>query len=281
MMNTRNLSVKAKTVEKLNIWKAEIHNSQYRPYLTVRSVNKVGRRHWVYCAKQRRHVHLLSDGERRAYTILLSMPETKAVMEQYALDINETMDIAIEQGVIHPRNHKTGEAHVMTTDFVVTQNVPNQFGVYATAYTFKYFDQLYTLEGDTRKPKSYRTWEKFNIEKEYWNLRGLEYRIITEKDATKEYSWNIQFCASAVNAVFTESCIHSSLCIFERNWLRKSTLTLQEHIQIVSNEMLISQEKSLELFKFCVLKRLLPIQHDFCIRMFRPINLNNSFKQEY
>jgi predicted RNA-binding protein with PIN domain len=274
MMNTRNLSVKAKTVEKLNIWKAEIHNSQYRPYLTVRSVNKIGRRHWMYCSKQKRQVHLLSDGERRAYTILLSMPETKAVMEQYALDSNETMDIAIEQGVIHPRNHKTGEAHVMTTDFVVTQNVPNQFGVYATAYTFKYFDQLYTLEGDTRKPKSYRTWEKFNIEKEYWNLRGLDYRILTERDATKEYSWNIQFCDSAVNAVFTDKNIHSFLLLFKANWLRKSTLTLQEHMNMVAKGLSISQEQSLELFKFCVLRRLLPIEHDFCIRMFRPINLN-------
>ncbi len=56
-----------KTVLKYKQWIADISNGEYRSYLTVRDVNKIGRRHWIFCDRQNREVHLLSDGERRMY----------------------------------------------------------------------------------------------------------------------------------------------------------------------------------------------------------------------
>ena len=108
-----------KTVKKYKQWTDDIANGTYRSYLTVRDVNKVGRRHWMFCDKQNREVHLLSDGERRMYMELLYKPSTVAVFEQYALDLDETLDIAVELNIMHPRNWKTYEAYVMSTDFLV------------------------------------------------------------------------------------------------------------------------------------------------------------------
>jgi hypothetical protein len=39
-------------VKSLNAWKQEIATSgKHTPYLTVRDVNKIGRRHWIHCPK--------------------------------------------------------------------------------------------------------------------------------------------------------------------------------------------------------------------------------------
>ncbi len=130
-------------VDSLNDWKKNIlAKGKHIPYLTVRDVNKVGRRHWIYCPRQKRDVHLLSDGEFRAYKILLWQPNVISVEEQYALDIDETLDIAVGANMIHPRDWKTNIAHVMSTDFVVTQRLSNN-SIQRIAYTFKYWNQLY------------------------------------------------------------------------------------------------------------------------------------------
>ena len=68
-----------KTVEKYKQWTDDIANGTYRSYLTVRDVNKIGRRHWMFCDKQNREVHLLSDGERRMYMELLYKPSLSLI----------------------------------------------------------------------------------------------------------------------------------------------------------------------------------------------------------
>ncbi|AMN14033.1 MAG TPA: hypothetical protein DD453_04460 [Alteromonas macleodii] len=73
-----------KTVKRFNQWKKDIANiDNYRAFLTVRQVNKVGRRHWLFCKRQRREVHLLSDAELYTYHKLLWRPGTIRVMEQF------------------------------------------------------------------------------------------------------------------------------------------------------------------------------------------------------
>jgi hypothetical protein len=178
----------------LNDWKSKISSiGKYQPYLTVRDVNKVGRRHWIFCPRQNREVHLLSDGEFRAYKILLWQPEVISVEEQYPLDVDETLHIAAQSQIIHPRNWKTNLAYIMTTDFVVKTLLDN--GLHKrTAYTFKYWNQLFQRFPDGRVEKiNTRTWQKFAIEREYWKMRGVECRVITELDTTKPHAWNIEY----------------------------------------------------------------------------------------
>jgi hypothetical protein len=271
-----NLTVKNKVISDLNNWKTDINNGVYRPYITVRKVNKVGRRHWIRCLRQNRDVHLLSDGERRAYTILLNMVGTVSVMEQYALDIDETMDIAIEKNVIHPRNHKNNEATVMTTDFIVTKVSPNKDQMVTIAYTFKYSDKIFEEGSFDRKPKSFRTWQKFEIEREYWNRRGVEYRVITELDATKEHFWNVEFCAPAARLVFDNDLVFSFVQTFQRCWQSDPIASLKVLIHNTAELMGQKYDLVLQLFKYTVINELLPIKHNQCIRFFRSIELNKK-----
>jgi hypothetical protein len=272
-MKENKLIVTNKTVNGLNKWKHDISGAIYRPFLTVRKVNKVGRRHWMFCSKQNREVHLLSDGERRAYTILLWLPGTISVMEQYALDIDETIEIARELGFVHPRNHTKNEAHVMSTDFVVQKWDPKSSAVKTIAFTFKYSNQIFDEIDGTQKTKSYRTWQKFNIERKYWNNRGIEYRVLTEKDATKELFWNIQFCVNAAAIEVKQRQLHQFFQTFEAIWIDAKMLSLASLIKKTAIQMNLNAKDVLDLFKYAVIHQVMRLEHTHCIRIFRPITL--------
>ena len=272
-MKGTKLNLRNREVASLNKWKKDINQGQYRPFITVRKVNKVGRRHWMYCPQQCRDVHLLSDGEFRAYNILLWSKGTVAVMEQYALDVDETMEIAKRLGFVHPRNHDTNEVHIMTTDFVVRRLNPITSEVQSIAYTFKYFDQIYDDLDGKQKAKSYRTWQKFSIENEYWNERGIEYRVITERDATKERCWNIEFCQRAANINFPVKHLEIFLNVFKGNWQQTPFASLDKLVNRTACQMDLTNNYVLDLFKHAVINELLVVEHTHCLRSFRPVIL--------
>lgn len=265
------VALTAKSVVRLNTWKRDIQ-VEYRPFLTIRQVNKVGRRHWIFCPIQRREAHLLSDGEFRAYKILLNMPGTYSVKEQFALDIDETMQIAEELGYIHARNYKTGEATVMTTDFVVECIFNGQR--HRIAYTFKYFDSMFD-GAQSFKPhtKAWRTFQKFEIERHYWARRGVEYRIITEKDATKEQSWNIQFCEPYRELQVEETLLDTFITSFYKVWDAGRIKQLQVLCEEVSEVLGISAAFTMQVFKFAVYHGYIRVSHDSYLRPFRPVTL--------
>lgn len=272
-MSKQKLAIDTKTIKKLNDWKQTINCGPYKPYLTVRQVRQMGRRNWHYCPIQKRSVHLLSDGERRAYDILLSCNKKRKVMEQFALDIDITLSIAEEMNVQHPRDYRTNRAYVMTTDFVVTSVLSESPEFATVAYTFKYYDQLYDIDGQVKKA-SRRAWEKLTIEQRYWNQLGIEYRVITEQDASKERAWNIAFCASSSGNKLDENSAETFAKCFSDHYQNSFQQSLRELCCNVAHELKISIEDSIAAFKYCVLFDYLVLVNDFCLREFRPVNLN-------
>ncbi|MGI2146962.1 TnsA endonuclease N-terminal domain-containing protein [Shewanella frigidimarina] len=267
------LKTDLKTVKKLNAWKRDIAKGTYRSYLTVRDVNKVGRRHWMYCEKQHRQVHLLSDGERRMYTVMLYKANCVAIFEQYALDLDETLDIAVAMNLIHPRKWQNNEACVMTTDFLLESvSTKNKGKTELTAYTFKYWDQIYRtgIAGEIEQINK-RTWQKFSIEREYWRRRGVEYRVVTERDATKEQQWNIMFCESSRDLLAD----HDELCVFIdvflKIWYESPWLQVQELLVAVCNMLEMESKRAKDVFKYVVLYGLLIVSQKEYIRWFRPL----------
>lgn len=258
----------------LNDWKKKITTANHHiPFITVRDVNKVGRRHWIYCPRQKREVHLISDGELGAYKILLWQPNTVEVKEQYPLDVDETFQIAVSRGYIHPRDWKRNKAHVMTTDFVVTER--EKSGSYKTiAYTFKYWNQVYRKKenGEIEKINP-RTWQKFEIEARYWARRGIKYRIITERHTTKARVWNINYFELAHEFKATESELTDFGKAFISSWSNNPSLELQDHLNTVSSFFDISFQHSQSLFQYSGLHHLLRLRTTKHIRLFRPVEV--------
>ena len=272
-MSKQTLMVPSKTVQKFNDWKKDFINGKYRAYIPAHKANKISRRHLIYCMTQKREVSCLSDGERRTYAVQLNIPSTVAVMEQFALDIDETLDIAVALNIRHPCNWKTGEAYVMTTDFVVQRATGDLDRPLRTiAYTFKYWDKIYKMDPNGKRVRiSRRTWEKFEIERAFWNSKGIEYRVITELDATKAQLWNIDFCRAARGMSVPESEMVSFLNAFDLHWSNEPYLTLKQLVNRVASDLQINEDYSFKLFKFGVLNWRIAINRAQYLRTFRPV----------
>src|SRR5699024_12871486 len=83
-------------------------------------------------------------------------------------------------GIKHPADPKTGDPIVMSTDFLLT--VDKGQGVFEVAHTIKMKDKL--LEE--------RVLEKFEIERVYWERRGISWGIVTEEEIDKTVARNIR-----------------------------------------------------------------------------------------
>jgi|TARA_R110002050_G_scaffold245808_12_gene383451 hypothetical protein len=258
----------------LNDWKKKIKLANHHiPFVTVRDVNKIGRRHWIYCPRQQREVHLLSDGELGAYKILLWQPNTVEVKEQYPLDVDETFQIACAKEYIHPRDWKKNKAHVMTTDFVVTIREGNKRHK-TIAYTFKYWNQIYKKKDNGEVEKiNQRTWQKFEIEASYWGRRGIDYRIITERDTTKARVWNINYFELAHDLKTTKSELSDFGKAFISSWSNNPNLELQDHLNSVSSDFDASFQHCQSLFQYSGLHHLLRLRTTEYIRLFRPVEI--------
>lgn len=91
------------------------------------------------------------------------------------------MDIAMELGIKYPTDPKSGEPIVMTSDFLITLSYKNE-----------YIELVRTV-----KPKddlmNKRIFEKFAIERVYWQRKELDWGIVTEQEIDKIMAHNISF----------------------------------------------------------------------------------------
>jgi hypothetical protein len=151
----------------------------YKPELRIQDVSSIGLATRVRGWTTDRTHHLLSKLELMVF-FTLDWPTTVTdIREQFPLDLEETQAIADQLGIRHPRDPKTKELVVMTTDFVVT--VGSGIHEVMHAYTVKYAKQL----------KSRRVMEKFEIERVYWSRRNVSWSIVTELDIAGAFVANV------------------------------------------------------------------------------------------
>lgn len=104
------------------------------------------------------------------------------IREQFPLlPQEETIIIAEELGIKPPADPRTGESIVMTTDFLLT--VDKGQGVSEVAHTIKKKDEL----------MEERVLEKFEIEREFWNRKGINWGVVTEEEIHKTMARNISY----------------------------------------------------------------------------------------
>jgi len=156
----------------------------YKPELRIQDVSSIGLATRVRGWKTGRVHHFLSLLELMVFYLFDWPLRVEDIREQFPLDLDETKAIANELGVRHPRDPKTKELVVMTTDFVVT--VRNGVNEVVYSYTVKYAKQL----------PSRRVMEKFEIERIYWSRRNVSWRIITERDINRDVVANVQWIHS-------------------------------------------------------------------------------------
>lgn len=154
--------------------------ADYLPWLRVQDVPSKGLSTRVEGWKTRRIHHFLSLLELMYYYVLEWSRVVLDIREQYPLlPLEETISIAQSCGIPHPVHPKTKKPVVFTTDFLLTVSLDGKTVTHAR--TVKYAAAL----------DSVQTLKKLEIERRYWEARGIDWGIVTEHDIPSELSQNV------------------------------------------------------------------------------------------
>lgn len=151
----------------------------YIPWLKVSDVPSLGRSRRVFWSTSGREHHLLSDIEFYAFLHKCYDDATLDIREQFPLPREETLKIAEEIRVQHPRAN--GVNIVMTTDLLVTQT--SAYGPVDLAYAVKQDADLHDE----------RTLEKLEIERLFWESRSTPWKIIVGSSVRGNVSFNLEW----------------------------------------------------------------------------------------
>ena len=131
--------------------------------------------------KTNRQHEFLSNFERDYFLLLEWQDSVYDIREQFPLNREETIKIAEEKGINHSIDKETDTFIPMTTDFFITVKENNKFQYFARTVKPK------TELGDPR------VIEKFEIEREYWERKGISWGIVTENEIDRAFSKNINW----------------------------------------------------------------------------------------
>lgn len=152
--------------------------ADYKPWIKISDISSSGRSHRVFGHKTKRTHHLLSDLELATFLFLEWSPTVLDIREQFPLNYDDTLIIAEEKQVKHPSVR--GNIHIMTSDFYVVSSNENYSQFVLQAKYSKDLDDI-------------RTIEKLEIERHYWQSKGIAWQIITEKDIPMVIQNNIKW----------------------------------------------------------------------------------------
>lgn len=128
----------------------------YKPRMIVREVGSIGTSVILPDYKTGRSVHLFSQGEKHVWYLLRWIDDVIEIREQYPLSLGDTLAIAKEYGLNHPRDSKG--YITMTTDLYVITNKGD------LAVSVKANDD----------PEGWNVKNLF-IEKEYWTRKNIKW----------------------------------------------------------------------------------------------------------
>ncbi|MEI0738997.1 TnsA endonuclease N-terminal domain-containing protein [Paenibacillus sp. JTLBN-2024] len=154
----------------------------YKPFLNVIRVSSKGRISRIKGWGGRVH-HFLSDSETRLF-YLYEFAGKEDIREHYPLleGMEEIIPELDEELIKRLINQKTGEPLILTTTFLITEKDENGEPSYF-ARSVKDYRQL----------ENKQIIERYEIMKKYWEGRGVDYGIITNKEIPLTVAKNIEF----------------------------------------------------------------------------------------
>ena len=179
-MAKRRRTLTEKTIEKRKKeGRCNGNGKDYIPWIKVQDVASIGVSLKTFSYKTNRQHHFLSRLESDFFYIVEWSKKIVDIKEQYVLDIDETIAIADELSIKHPKDPISKVKAPMTTDFLLVENVNGNERLIAR--TVKYSKDL----------KKKRVLEKFDIEKLYWQRRNINWGIVTEEDINSDLVKNL------------------------------------------------------------------------------------------
>lgn len=165
-------------------------NGGHVPFKSARQFSSIGLATSEQLSISEQRHEYFSELERKFGLVLAFMSNVSNVKTQVPiLDVQSTIDIALELNVMHPRYEPRAnvseansgfQAAIMTTDVLFDYVVTATGEVVFFAISLKYQGDVICSHGNDRVIQ--RTHDKFEIEKRYWEQhQGRKYLVITSE----------------------------------------------------------------------------------------------------
>lgn len=216
----------------------------YKPWIEIHDFPSKGRVTRSFAWKTGRTHHLMSDLETRYFYMLQWADIVVDIREQYPILERElAIRIAENKGIRYPVDPQNNVPIVLTTDFMITVNING-----------KLIDIARTVKPSSDLEKI-RVIDKFEIERAYWEQKGIDWGIVTEKELSKIMALNIEWAYSAYSLEDTneqdiETLIQLSLIL--KNRLKSSNEKIQNILNKLDIEMNVHEGTFLYLFKYLI-----------------------------
>lgn len=158
----------------------------YIPWFTAKQVSSRGRtlrpkgittgREHLFLSEWEYFYFLLTDWS----GVVVDVREQYPLLDSNLNYIDETINIAKELNVEHPIEPSTNELKVITTDFLIRYPDGSEIAV-----SFKPFRSITAREV-----------EKMEIERIYWEHKGIRWELVTDKDIPVIYAKNVEYVHS-------------------------------------------------------------------------------------
>ncbi len=240
---------------------------EYKPWLRIQDVPSIGRATRLKGIKTGRQHEFLSDMERNYFYLLEYSENVIDIREQYPLlPIEETLIISEELKLDHPKHPKTKENIVMTKDFPIT--LDNNVEL---AKTIKPKDNLLDR----------RVMEKFEIERVYWERKGIDLGIVTEQEIDKTIAHNISYvqnyrdisnldCFSNIEKHELKDLIYEFI-----KRVVDDERTMRSICTQFDSDMSLEKGSSLSIFRYLVINKIIEIDITQKIDVNKRIYINN------
>lgn len=220
----------------------------YKPWINIQDFPSSGLATRSKGWKTNRIHQFLSKLERSYYYVLEWNDSVVDIREQYPLTREDTWIIANEKGIKHPTDPKSQTPIVMTTDFLIT--IKDSKGTRHVARTIKPSSEL----------ENERTIEKFEIERTYWEDRGIDWGIITEKEIPKDMVENVEWLHASYFEI--EDLPTSTLSTFAQqmiSFIKKCNTSIIEMVTEFDQTFQLESGMGLEILKHLIARKEVPI----------------------
>jgi len=173
----------------------------YKPFFKARDVPSQGECREVRGVITGRIHHLLSKLEYFVFILAERIDSVADLREQYALlPVEETIEIAKKLGIRYPTIPYSGAPCVMTTDLVIS--TVNNDGMNLIPVSVKPSSKIIDSTNEKNNCQINKRLQKLAIEKVYWESRGWDWKLITEKSFSMIEANNV---ANIRKSLFLES----------------------------------------------------------------------------
>jgi hypothetical protein len=221
----------------------------YTPWIQIQDFASKGVVSRVKGRKTGRIHHLMSNNELAYFYLLDWSDDVLDIREQYPLlDIECAMNIAVQSGIRYPTDRTSGYPYVLTCDFLIT-----------TAQGLKARTVKMTSELSNA-----RVLEKLEIERRYWAVNGVDWKLVTEKEISYRRARNIEWLYSAQD--FDAAQDQSGILSHAKNMIMRmygySEFSVVDIAQTVEEDFCLARGIGLLLFKQLVLSKEIHVDLD-------------------